>query len=104
MVSAQNAAQTAVCLLAPKCPTLRRNETRVTVAQRKFNIVRQILGTKVALLELIARRYSLTTARRYRNQTDPTHVVPANLAWLARTQPVLTDAHCSLPREPGFRE
>jgi hypothetical protein len=31
IVSVQNAAQTAVCLLAPKCPTLRRNETRDTV-------------------------------------------------------------------------
>jgi hypothetical protein len=49
MASAQNAAQTAVCLLAPNCPTLRRNESRDTVKQRIYKIERQILATKVAL-------------------------------------------------------
>jgi hypothetical protein len=49
IVSAQNAAQTVVCLFAPNCPTLRRNESRDTVKQRIYKIERQILATKVAL-------------------------------------------------------
>jgi hypothetical protein len=49
MVSAQNAVQTAVCLLAPKRPTLRRNETGDTVTQRIYRIVRQIGDEGVAV-------------------------------------------------------
>src|SRR5260370_21195897 len=49
MVSAQNAAQTGVCQLATKRPTLRRIERRDTVTQRKY---RQILATKEAFVVL----------------------------------------------------
>jgi hypothetical protein len=48
-----NMAQTAVCQLVPKWPTLRRNETRETVTQRKYRIVRQTLVDECSAVESI---------------------------------------------------